>query len=320
MWFKRRLTNRRLGRQQVLDVKLRSTQVRAARRRMTAVSLGMMFAAVFGLYLLYRTGEWALNRFVYENKAFAVQEVDLQTDGVIAADELRRWAGVKAGVNLLALDLARVKRDLEMVPLIQSVSVERILPRTLRICVTEREAIAQVCVPRPRQAGGLEVVVYYLDPEGWVMLPLTALQRSVPANPSHQALPVVAGINPGDLQVGRRVSTPQVLAALRLIAAFEESPMAGLVGLKRVDTSCAEVLVATTEQSTEVTFGLNDLDRQIRRWHTVFELGQQTSNSIATLNLAVTNNIPLRWLEASAVPPPAAPRAAKPLRSKKRHV
>ena len=38
-----------------------------------------------------------------------------------------------------------------------------------------------------------------------------------------------------------------------------------------------------------------------------------------TLDLAVTNNIPLRWLEASAVPP-AAPKSPKPLRPKKKHV
>ena len=75
----------------------------------------------------------------------------MQTDGVISVDQLRRWAGVKPEENLLALDLARVKRDLEMVPLVQSVSVERILPRTLRIRITEREPIAQVNVPRPRR-------------------------------------------------------------------------------------------------------------------------------------------------------------------------
>ena len=320
MWFRRKARNRRLGRDQVLDVKLRSSQVRAARRRMAAVSLGALFAAVFGLYLLYRTGEWALNRLVYENKAFAITELEVQTDGVIAVEELRRWAGVKLGANLLSLDLARVKRDLEMIPLIQSVSVERILPRTLRVCVTEREPVAQVNLPRLRPGGGIDVAVYHLDAEGCVMLPLTARLRSVPVNPSDQALPVVAGINPAELQVGRRISAPQVLAALRLIACFENSPMAGLVGLKRVDVASPEVLVVTTEQASEIVFGLDDLDRQMRRWHAVFELGQQTSNSIATLNLAVTNNVPLRWLEASGVPLPAPAKLPKPLRFKKKHV
>jgi hypothetical protein len=43
------------------------------------------------------------------------------------------------------------------------------------------------------------------------------------------------------------------------------------------------------------------------------------SKAIGTLDLAVTNNIPARWLEASAVPP-AAPKSAKLLRLKKKHV
>ena len=67
MWFKRKPKNRRLGRAQVLDVKLRSSQVRAARTRLAAIASGLSFGTVFGLYLLWRAGEWALNRLVYEN-------------------------------------------------------------------------------------------------------------------------------------------------------------------------------------------------------------------------------------------------------------
>ena len=133
MWFKRRPKNRRIGRDQVLDVKLRSSQVRAARTRRFALTMGGIFAVVFSLYMAYRIGDWSLNRLVYENKAFSLDELDVQTDGVISADQLRRWAGVKFEDNLLALDLARVKRDLELVPLVQSASVERILPLTFDI-------------------------------------------------------------------------------------------------------------------------------------------------------------------------------------------
>ncbi len=100
------------------------------------------------MYLLWRIGEVALNAFVYENADFAIQQIDVQTDGVIAPDQLRRWTGVKPGANLIALDLAAVKRNLELVSAIDSVSVERVLPRTLKIRVTERDPIAQVNVPR----------------------------------------------------------------------------------------------------------------------------------------------------------------------------
>ena len=319
MWFNRKPKNRRLGRQQVLDVKLRSSQVRAARTRFTAISLGTVFAAVFGLYLVYRAGEWALNRLVYENKSFAIEVVDVQTDGVISVDQLRRWAGVKPAENLLALDLARVKRDLEMVPLVQSVSVERMLPHTLRIRITEREPIAQVNVPRPRTNGGLEFAVYQLDADGWVMLPLELRQRASPLSQPDDPLPVICGINANTLQPGSRLTDSQVQASLRFLVAFDQSPLAGLVDLKRIDVSSPEVILVTTGQGSEVTFGLTDFEQQLRRWHALFELGQKTGKAIATLDLAVANNVPLRQLEASAVPSPA-PKLVKPQRSRKKHV
>jgi len=328
MWFRRKPKNRRLGRQQVLDVKLRSSQVRAVRTRRTAIGLGALFAAVFGLYLLYRAGEWLLNRLVYENRAFAIQEIDVQTDGVISVDQLRRWAGVKPEENLLALDLARVRRDLELIPLVQSVSVERILPHTLRIRIIEREPIAQVNIPRLRPGGGLELSVYQLDPDGWVLVPLDPGQRAIPINQGSESLPVICGVNAHALQPGRRLTAPQVQGALQLLAAFEQSPMAGLVDVRRVDVSAPEVLVVTTGQGSEVTFGLTNFEpdlrrrhfeRDLRRWHAVFELGQKSGSAIATLDLAVTNNTPLRWMEASAVPP-AAPESPKAMRPRKKHV
>lgn len=319
MWFKRKPKNRRLGREQVLDVKLRSSQVRAARARMGAVALGAVFATVFGLYLVYRTADWGLNRLVYENKAFAIQEIDVQTDGVISLDELRRWTGVKPGANLLALDLARVKRDLELVPLVQSISVERILPCTLRIRVTERDPVAQVNAPAPRRSGGIEWAAYLLDADGYVMLPLDPRQRATRPNQGTNSLPVITGISASELQPGRRILSPSVQAALQLIMAFDQSPMAAVVDLQRVDASSPAVLVATTGQGSEVVFGLAGLDQQLRRWHVIFNLGQKLSKAIATLDLAVTNNVPARWIEASAVPP-AAPKSLRTLRPKKRHV
>jgi cell division septal protein FtsQ len=95
-----------------------------------------------------------------------------KTDGVIAPEQLRRWTGVKPGANLIALDLAAVKRNLELVSVIDSVSVERVLPRTLKIRVTERDPIAQVNVPRADGASGIAVSVFQLDADGIVMQPL----------------------------------------------------------------------------------------------------------------------------------------------------
>jgi cell division protein FtsQ len=319
MWFKRKSKNRRLSQVRVLDVKLRSGQARVARVRLFAIALSISLGTILGLYLLWRAGEWGLDRLVYENKSFAVQQIDVATDGVISADQIRRWSGVKPGGNLFALDLARVKRDLELSPVVQSAFVERVLPNTLRIRIAEREPVAQINLPRPRAGGGIELVVFQIDTEGCVMLPLDPRQRAVPLNQSEDDLPSISGIGVADLQPGRKVESISVKAALQLLAAFEGSPLAGLVDLKRIDVSSPQVLVVTTAQGSEITLGLGNFDQQLRRWQAVQEWGLKMNKVIATLDLAVPNNVPARWLEASAVPP-TAPHPAKPQRNRKHNV
>ena len=318
MWFRREQKNRRLHRFHVLDVKLRSDQVRATRTRLAALTMGILFGTVFGLYLLWRTGEWALDKFVYENSEFAVQHVEVKTDGIIAPDQLRRWSKVKLGENLIALDLTAVKRNLELVSTIGSVSVERVLPRTLKISVTEREPVAQVNIPRAGAAGGITVTVFQLDADGCVMLPLDPRLCMIPLAQVSNQLPVIAGLNVVQLQPGHRVESPQVQAALELIGAFDHSPMAGLVDLRRLDVSAPGVVVVTTEQGGEITFGLDKLEQQLRRWREIYDLGQRMNKAVASLNLAVSNNVPVRWLEA--VVAPSAPRTVNPAPTRRKNV
>jgi hypothetical protein len=320
MWNKRASKNRRLGREFVLDVKLRSSQVRAKRFRMAAVALGSIFAAVAAVFLGWRATDWALKLLLYENQVFAIQNIDAQSDGVIAPQQIRRWSGVRPGQNLFGLDLAGVRRNLEMVSMIQSVSLEKVLPSTLFLRVVEREPLAQLSIARPRTSGGFEMVTYYIDAEAYVMTPLHASQcvAGTPAG-ANDDLPLITGLNPNDVVPGRPLESPQVRGALELIQAFQRSQMQDLVEIKRVDVATPEVLFARTSQGSDITFGLRDLDRQLLRWHAIFQEGQKMSKALASLDLAVSNSIPATWIEASAVPQVSA-KPAKPLRNRKKHV
>jgi cell division septal protein FtsQ len=201
--------------------------------------------------------------------------------------------------------------------LIQSVSVERVLPHTLRIRVTEREPLAQVCVLKPASSGGIERAIFQLDAEGSVIVPLEPRQRTIPPNQALDPLPLIQGVNPNEIQAGRRIELRQVRAALDLLVAFERSPMQGSVEVKSIDIASPEVLIVTTTQGSQITFGLVDLDRQLRRWRSVFTLGQQSNKAIANLDLAVTNSIPVVFQDAALLPP-SSPRPVKQL--KRKHV
>lgn len=320
MWFNRKSRNRRLNGGTVLDVKLRSDQARATRSRALALGLGVTFGTVFCFYLLWRTGEWALNAMIYENPAFEISQINIETDGVIAPDQIRRWSGTKPGENLMALDTELIKRNLKLVSVIDSVTVERVLPKTLCIRVVEREPVAQVNVPKVRVGGGLEVSVLHFDMNGFAMLPLDPRLRSTPLGQVQNDLPVITGVNPASLIPGKQIDSTQVRSAVELLTQFQDSPMAALVDIKRVDVTTPDMLVATTDQGGAITFGVQNIDQQLLRWHEIYEQGMRHSKVIASLDLAVSNNIPARWLEANLVPPPAPKISRTTRNNRKKHV
>jgi cell division septal protein FtsQ len=268
--------------------------------------------------ILWRGGQWLLDRLIYENDTFAIRQIDVQTDGVLTAEAIRQWAMVKKGQNLMALDLMNVKRDLELQPAIEFVAVERILPGTLKLNVTEREPIAQTIVTFGRSGGGVAQAIYDFDQNGYTMKPLDPRWRTAPP-PADERLPILVGVQGGDAQLGKPVDSPQIQAALRLVLEFDHSPMAGMVELQRINVSVPEVLQVTTTQGAEVTFSLSHFDTQLRRWRIIHDQYQKSGKAISSLDLSIANNLPVRWVAASSVPPPP-PRAAKPSRTKRKHV
>ena len=72
-------------------------------------------------------------------------------------------------------------------------------------------------------------------------------------------------------------------------------------------------------QGSQITFGLDNFDQQLPRWQLIYRLGLRMNKVIATLDLAVSNNIPATWLEASSLPPPP-PRNPKIPRTRRKNV
>jgi cell division septal protein FtsQ len=302
----------------LLDVKMRASQSRAKRMRILGIGLSAIFTlTVIGL-VLWRGGQWLLDRLIYKNDTFAIQQIEVQTDGVLTDETIRQWALVKTGQNLMALDLMSVKRDLELHPAIEFVAVERVLPRTLKLNVSEREPMAQTIVTFGLPGGGLTQAVFDFDQDGYTMKPLDPRWRIAPP-PATERLPILVGVQPGDVQLGRPVDSAQIQAALRLVREFDHSPMAGMVELQRINVSVPEVLQVTTSQGAEVTFSLSHFDTQLRRWRLIYDQYQKWGKAISSLDLSIANNLPVRWVAASSFPP-VPPRPAKPSRTKRKHV
>ncbi len=297
MWG-RNSSNRRSRRYTLLNVKLPVEKERQQRLRWVARVAGYVLGAVALFFGVWHGGQWVMQAGFYQNEKFSIRNVDVRTDGVIAPKQLQRWAMVNTGDNLFDLDLVRIKRDLELVPLVESVAVDRVLPDQLQIRVTERVPVAQVVQYLQGSDGELTHRRYWVDRTGYIIPPLDP-QLAAKERPK-KWLPALVGVDQSKLQPGHTLDTPQVRAALQLVAQFDLSPMAGLAHLRQIDVSGRETLEVVTWQNARVTLALHGQERQLKRWRQIFDLGRQHRRAVSALDLSIKNNLPVRWVMAPA--------------------
>lgn len=311
--------NHRAEHESVLDVRLHEPPSRQARRRTVLGAFVACLGLGGALYGGLHAWRWAEQQ-LFDGGLFSLQSLQISTEGVwLRPDQVRFWAGVKEGENLLRLDLPRIRRDLELIPQIETVSVERVLPHLLRIHVTERDPIAQVQSVEPEGANGLAPATFYLDRAGMVMPPLPVTRSSPELTRAFEDLPILRGISPAELQPGRILLTLSVRRALKFVEQFGRSPLANQCVVRSVDLSRPDLLRITTRHGAEITLTRNDLDTQIERWRLVHEAGLRLSKALASLDLSVTNNCPVLWLQTTQIPP-SSPKPTTPARFRRRHV
>ena len=298
MWGKKR--NRRQSRYRLLEVDLPVGKVRRQRMKAIVRWAGGLLGLAALFFGVWYGGAWVMRLGFYENEIFTVKTIDVRVRGIIQPTQLQKMAGVHTGENLFRVDLLRVKRDLELTPLIESAAVERVLPDTLRLRIVERRPIAQVVGFRQQPDGQLVRQVYWLDARGVVIPPIDprlTVQKNQP-----KWLPLIVGIPTAKLLPGRTVDSPAVRSALQLVSRYDLSPMAGLAHLRQIDVSGRETLGVITWQGARVTLGLNGLNAQIQRWRQIHDLGRQHHRAVATVDLSIKNNLPVRWMHPSSRP------------------
>lgn len=300
---------RKARRAEVLRVRAES---RAGSFTPGRILAALLLAGLAALVLsLVRRGWTTLrDEVILPPRTFGVRVVEIQPELIwLSREEVLRWTGVRAGDNLLALDLDRIKRDLELVPQIEEVALERQLPDTLRIVVRERQPVARVHGVRP-EAGRLVPTTYFLDARARVMPPLGADRPNLQA--ALDALPVVSGLHSAALRVGREVGAPPVRAALELVQRFPHSPLAGRTALRSLDVADPDQVRVLTAQGAEVVFPLTRLDEHLHRWWLVEEASRHQGRTLRWLDLTVTNNCPLLWQPAAPLPAPPASTGEQP--------
>jgi len=123
-----------------------------ARKRRWCAALKVL-GGVWALALL-GTGAWYAASFL-KSDSFAqmmargsepVRSIYLETDGVLDEAWLNSQIELPSGVELMAVDIARIQRELSDEGQVASALVERVFPEALRVTIAEREPILRLAL------------------------------------------------------------------------------------------------------------------------------------------------------------------------------
>jgi cell division protein FtsQ len=288
-----KLGNRRKRRPEyLLDVKVQTRGRALARLRLTVVVIVAMGVLVMTCYGLYRLVMTSADRLVYNNPRFAIQQIVVDNDGVLTPERVVQFAGVQVGQNLLSLDLSQVRNNLEMLPLVRSVEVRRMLPNRLLIRVDERIAMAQLRVPTRELVNS----VFYIDRDGVVMKPIKLADGTVLQPQMPRPVPTLTGVPLADLRVGRQVESEQIYRALELLDKLDQAVAGSLMEVEQIDLSKARQLVLTTRQHTQVKLDVEDFPQQLRRLGVILRWAQQRQKSVQVVDLTVNRGVPVTFV------------------------
>ncbi len=252
----------------------------------------------------------ARQQWLYRVPAFALKTIEIRRDGALSESEILATANLRPNLNTLALDLPALQARLHRHPRIERAEIRRELPGTLRINIHERFPVARVRPGNPNAQTQLDTF-YLVDETGFTLMPFRPGRASADIIEAEATLPVLVGVATTNFIPGLAVQEVQTMSALRFLAAFETSVMAGLTEILTLDLSSTDDIVATTSSGSRITFGRRNFDPdfsvQLRRWQAVHEDSTHQGRVVGTLDVSVMNNAPLRWLDLGQVPPTLTP-------------
>ena len=290
--------------QHLLEVSVRRDIARSQRIRKVAwfaVKAVLAIAVIVGSYVGGREG---LRRFLWENPDYYLAEVRVSTDGTLSHEQVLRTAKIGLGQNVFSIDLAKAREELDRLPQVERVELQRVLPNRIDVNIAERRPIAWV-VEKAGEDPTVSEKSFLVDFRGVAM-------RIKAKLPEYLSLPViVAGVLKENLVLGQKVRSYEMQAALDLIRLNSDNTR---FQPRTLDISKGYCVIVTDQSRRKITFGLDRVDRQVERLMRYFDFAEPGGKLIQTVNLLVERNTPVVFAEPLVEDPDgAATPAIKPL-------
>jgi cell division septal protein FtsQ len=313
----RRVSSWRQRRQQhLLDVKVRSRKATQQRTRHALVFASkMLFIAGLCAAIYFGAREGA-RRFLFENPDYQLRTIEVETDGTLQRERVLEIAELREGENIFAVNLGRVRDRLQQLPQVDDVQVVRKLPSEIEVKISERKPIAWITSEKELNDPFVSDAAFLVDARGVLMKEKRLL-------PEYLGLPLITGCAGEPLEPGKIVESFEAKATLELLRLSTRSFMQTRFQIREIDLSKGYCLLVTDKNHTRVTFGFDEIERQLQRLEQFLVYADDSKQELATINLLVQRNIPATFAKPAravindTIEPEATPRILKaiPLRA-----
>lgn len=274
---KRTARRRRGGKDLNIEARITGQSKKGRRRFGVLISITVVVAGLIWLALM---GTQTLAKFLFtDNEEYLIRRFELHSDGRLKPWHIREYAGLKEGQNLFAVDLERIRRDLESVPLVSDAEVCRRLPDTLVVKVKERVALARLGVGNDTDCN------LAVDRQGYVLGP----------NSASSVLPVITGFSQDGLRPGSYIRSPAVGKALEVLDACMELPAARQLKIQTLDVRNADYLELRLSRGERVLLGKDEIAPRLRKVATIIDACNKMGRVPDLIDVTGDAQIPVRY-------------------------
>jgi len=248
----------------------------------------LVFLALIGL--IAWGGYRGINHLFLGNEKYKLQEIDLETNGHLDHSRLVQITGIDLEASIFAIDVSDLTDQLRALPEVVDCNVERRLPGTLKVTITERVPVVWLeCTELGypgRQDGGI-----LADKDG-ITFPCEGNMWE-----SSRDLPVivVSESEEDSFVHGSKMKHLETMRALHLIQTFSAKQVRAQWQAERVTLVNDYSLEAVCNDGTRAIFGMYDHDRQVGDFVTICEHSFKTRRAIRHINLIPKKNIPVKF-------------------------
>ena len=228
-----------------------------------------------------------LGTLLYRNADFTLRRFQIEQQGRIGKGELVNASGVKIGQNLLHLSLDDVAANLQRLPNVAAVRIERRLPDTLYVFVEERRPVALIC-PTPTAGTTLAQPTFYIDARGFVLKPKPGEKL--------MSLPIIRGISSDEVVEGERTNNPELRAALNFLQAIPLAQVRDGLDFSSIRIEGPGRFLIATARGGKVRFRTGHLEEQFDRLNVIFTYAENQGRFVHTVDLTPERNVPVTFI------------------------